>query len=194
MFIAFVAGAVLVWFGQALGLSCLMNRRGFHPLPWFVMPLLMGPMAWPLALFEALSGPPRQELVRRGSRGPGALNVFVLLDRDELPEQFGARVARLMPDCHRLVLGRVIKAGGPRDISRDAESFLRRIGRNMWAGDAEIRILFGDMRRAVQTIDEEGVFGVVLRGDQLDGLPDSDGETQKVRCLRDVTAPGLILR
>lgn len=188
MFIALVAGAVLVWFGQALGLSRLMNRRGFHPLPWFVVPLLMGPMVWPLALLEALSGQPRQELVRHGSRGPGPLNVFVVLDRDELPEQFGAQVTRLMPRCDRLVLGRVIKAGGPTDIRRDAESFLRRIGSNMWTRDAELRILFGDMRRAVQTIDEEGDFGVILRGDQPDELSHPDGETQKLRCLRDVTA------
>jgi hypothetical protein len=188
LFIALIAGAVLVWFGQALGLSRLMNRRGFHPLPWFVVPLLMGPAVWPLALVEALSGPPRQKLVRRGSRGPGALNVFVVLDRDELPEQFNTQVARLIPNCHRLVLGRVIKAGGPREIRREAESFLHRIARNMWTRDAELRILFGDMRRAVQTIDAEGVFGVVLRCDRPDELSDGDGEIQKVRCLRDVTA------
>lgn len=184
MAIALIAGAVILWLGQAFGLSRLMNRRGFHPLPWFVVPLLIGPAVWPLALREALSGPPRPELVRRGRRGPGSLNLFVLLERDELPEQVSAQVARLMPHCRRLVLGRVIKAGGPTVIRRDAESFLRRIARNLGAKEAELEILFGDMPRAAKTIQEEGVFNLVLHGDRPDELFVGD----RVRCLRDVTA------
>lgn len=184
MSIALIAGAVILWFGQAFGLSRLMDRHGFHPLPWFVVPLLIGPAVWPLALLEVLSGPPRPELVRWGRRGPGSLNVFVLLERDELPEQISVEVARLMPHCRRLVLGRVIKAGGPTVIRRDAESFLRRIARNWGAKEAELEILFGDMPRAVQTILDESVFDVVLRGDRPDELFVGD----RVSCLRDVTA------
>jgi hypothetical protein len=65
--VGLVAAAAVLWVLQAVGLSRLMSRRGFHPLPWFAVSLLMGPAMWPLAVVELISGPPRPELLRRGA-------------------------------------------------------------------------------------------------------------------------------
>jgi hypothetical protein len=189
MVIGLIVCGVALWFGQAFGLSRLMNRHGFHPLPWFAVPLLIGPACWPLALLEAFSGPPGPEVVRGGRRGTGPLQVFelfVVLERDELPAQIGAQVARLMPYCHRLVFARVIKAGGPAAIKTDAEAFLHGIARHVGSEDVELQIMCGHLRRAVETIHEESVFNLVVRSDQPDELFDADGEMQRMTCLRDV--------
>jgi hypothetical protein len=95
--VGLVAAAAVLWVLQAVGLSQLMSRRGFHPLPWFAVSLLMGPAMWPLAVVELISGPPRPELLRRGSRGRGALDIFVALASNELPEETAVQIRRLMP-------------------------------------------------------------------------------------------------
>lgn len=183
-----IACAPIVWLGQGFGLSRIMNRRGFHPLPWFAVGFLLGPVVWPLALLEAISGRPLPDLVRRGRPGRGAIDVFVVLDRDELPDPLASEMARLRPYCRRIVLGRVIKAGGPVLDTRYAESFLRRIAHRMKTDEAELQILYGDMGQAVEAIHREGGFAIILRGDRPEELFDGGGEMQKVRCLRDVTA------
>jgi hypothetical protein len=83
--VALVIGLAVVWFGQAILLSRVMNRRGFHPLPWFMVPLLIGPAVWPLAFIEARSGPPAPVTLRSGKLGHGALDIFVLFEDDHVP-------------------------------------------------------------------------------------------------------------
>jgi hypothetical protein len=51
--VALVVALAVAWFGQAIWLSLVMNGRGFSPLPWFIVPLVIGPAVWPLALIEA---------------------------------------------------------------------------------------------------------------------------------------------
>lgn len=197
MSIVLIIGASTLWVGQAIGLSRLMNRRGFHPLPWFVVPFLIGPPSWLVALLRSLSGPPLPEVVRRGSRGTGSLDVFevfVLLERDELPAQISAQLTRLMPYCHRLVLARVIRADGHADIKKDAEAFLHQIARDMGSKEAELQILFGNIRRTVQEIHGESNFGLILRSDQPDELFDHEGEMQRMTCLPDGTTAWLFPR
>jgi hypothetical protein len=191
MFVVLVVGASILWVVQAIGFSRLMNRRGFHPLPWFVVPLLLGPASWLLALLGSLSGPPLPEVVRRGSRGTGSLDVFevyVLLERDELPAQISEQLTRLMPYCHRLVLARVIRAGGHAEIKKGAEAFLHRIARGMDSNDAELQILCGNLRRTVQEIHEESDSSLILRSDRPDELFDNEGEMQRMTSLSDGTA------
>lgn len=197
MSIVLIIGASTLWVGQAIGLSRLMNRRGFHPLPWFVVPFLMGPPSWLVALLRSLSGPPLPEVVRRGSRGTGSLGVFevfVLLERDELPAQISAQLTRLMPYCHRLVLARVIRADGHADIKKDAEAFLHQIARDMGLKEAELQILFGNIRRTVQKIHGESNLGLILRSDQPDELFDHEGEMQRLTCFPDGTTAWLFPR
>ena len=197
MSIVLIVGASALWVGQAIGLSRLMDRRGFHPLPWFVVPLLTGPPSWLVALLRSLSGPPLPEVVRQGSPGAGSLDVFdvfVLLERDELPAQVNAQLTRLLPYCHRLVLGRVIRADGHADIKKNAEAFLHQIAREMDSKDAELQILFGNMRRTVQEIHAESDFGLIFRSDQPDELFDNEGVMQKMTCLPDGTTAWLFPR
>lgn len=191
MSIVLIVGVSTLWVGLAIGLSRLMNRRGFHPLPWFFMPLLIGPASWPVALRTSQSGPPLPEVVRGGSRGTGSLDVFevfVLLERDELPAQISAQLTRLMPYCHRLVLARVIRAGGHAEIKKGAEAFLHRIARGMDSNDAELQILYGTLRRTVQELHEESDFSLILRSDRPDELFDNEGEMQRMTSLSDGTA------
>src|ERR671919_397191 len=101
-----------------------------------MVPLLLGPAVWPLALIEALSGPPAPELLRRGERGTGALDVIVLFEADHVPEGVKVELQRLAPRCRRLALARVIKAGGPSVIQADAERFLKGITSPLQARDA----------------------------------------------------------
>jgi hypothetical protein len=86
------------------------ERTRLPPLPWIMVSLLIGPVVWPLALIEALSGLPAPEMFRRGKRGSGALDIFVLFEDDHVPDWIEAELQRLMPSCRRL-LARVIKAG-----------------------------------------------------------------------------------
>jgi len=195
--IVLIIGATALWVGQAIGLSRLMDRRGFHPLPWVVVPLLIGPAGWLVALLRYLSGPPLPEIVRRGNPGTGSLDVFdvfVLLERDEVPVQISAQLTRLMPYCHRLVLARVIRTDGHTDIKRDAEAFLHQIARDMGSNDAELQILFGNTRRAVREIHGKSVFSLILRSDKPDELFDNEGEMQRMACLYDGTAAWLFPR
>ena len=167
-----VVGAAVLWLGQALGLSLLMSRLGFHPLPWFVVPLLIGPAVWPLALIEAVSGPPAPQVLHRGKSGSGRLDIFVLLGSDHVPERIRTELTKLMSRRRRLVIVRVIKAGGPGAIATDAERFLRGILSSFDMRDAELQLRFGDIRRAATAIEEQGHF--VLRDDRLDEMFDPD--------------------
>lgn len=185
---ALVLGIPALWLGQAFGLSRVMSRRGFHPLPWLAIGLLLGPAVWPLALLEATSGPPPPRLVRLGRPRPDGLDVLALYEGDELPEALGQELERLSPLCHRLVLGRVIQAGAPGYIEREAEASLERIASRLGAERAELTILYGDMRQAVESIREEGSFAVVLRSDHAGEVYDSDDKPHRARCLRDVRA------
>jgi hypothetical protein len=189
MVIGLIVCGVAVWGALAFGLSRLVNLRGFHPLPWFLVPLPIGPACWPSALLRALAGRPGPEVVREGSRGTGNLqvfDVFVVLERDEIPVPVVAQATRLMPYCHRLVFARVIKRGGPTVITKAAQAFLQRIARRMGSNDAELQIMFGDMQRAVRTIHRESVFNLVLRSDQPDELFDGDGGLQRMLSPSDV--------
>ena len=120
--------------------------------------------------------------------------VFVLLERDELPAQISAQLATLMPYCHRLVLARVIRADGHAHIKKDAEAFLHQIARDMSSKDAELQILFGSIRRAAQEIHGKSDFNLILRSDQPDELFDNQGEMQKMTCLPDGTTAWLFPR
>ena len=180
-----IAGAASLWLGQAFALSRLMNRRGFHPLPWFMVPLLLGPAVWPLALFEVLSGPPASELLRRGKRRPGALDVVVFFESNHVPPKIEAQLSRLMPFCRRLVLARVIKAGGPTPIAVDAERFLKSIASPPETTDAELRLHFGDFARVVAEVEAQGDIDVLLRSDGSTETFHSD-ENQEARSINDV--------
>lgn len=124
MSVVLVVALIVVWFGQATWLSHVMDGRGFHRLPWFAVLILLGPAMWPLAVVELISGPPGPVGLRRGNPRDGRLDVFVALDRNDVPKATATQLRRLAPNCRRVVLGRVIKAGGPTYIRADAERFL----------------------------------------------------------------------
>jgi hypothetical protein len=186
--VVLVVGVAVAWFGQAIWLSRVMNGRGFHPLPWFMILLLVGPAVWPLALIEALSGPPAPEMLRRGKRGPGALDIFVLFEDDHIPDRIEAELQRLMSRCRRLVLARVIKAGGPAAIEADAARFLKGIVSPPGARDAELQLHFGDARRVITGIEARGDVDVLLRSSQASRQFYSDGGNQEERRTHDVPA------
>jgi hypothetical protein len=184
----FIAAAVLAWVGQALGLSRLMERRGFHRLPWLIVLLLLGPVMWPLALLVILRGPPGPLVVRRGARGSGTLDVWVVLESDRVPEPLKRQIESLKRYFRTLVIARVVKAGGPRAIETDAESFLHRIAATLGEHKAGLVVLFGDMDEVVQTIRQESALRVVLRSDQPDELFDRAGDMRRVGWLGDDAA------
>jgi hypothetical protein len=182
-----VVGAGVLWLGQALGLSRVMSRRGFHPLPWFMVPLLLGPAVCPLALIEALTGPPPPELLRPGKRGSGALDVFVLFDADHVPDRIKAELQRLTPRCRHLVLARVIKRGPHGDRSRCC-AFLKGITTPPESRDAELQLLFGDITRVANEIEARGDIDVLLSSAHARNQFHSDGDNQKGRWIHDVPA------
>jgi hypothetical protein len=175
-----IAAAVLAWVGQAIALSRLMERRGFHPVPWLIVLLLLGPVMWPLALLVILRGPPEPLVVRRGARGSGPLDVWVILESDRVSEPLKNQIANLPPYSRRLVLARVVKAGGPKAIETDAESFLNRMAATVDENEPELVVLFGDLEEVVQTIREESAPSVVLRSDQSDDVFDRAGDMRRV--------------
>jgi hypothetical protein len=183
-----IAAAVLAWVGQAFALSRLMERRGFHALPWLIVLLFLGPAMWPLALLDLLRGPPGPLVVRRGARGSGTHNVWVILEGDRLSEPLKKHIANLKPYSRSLVMARVVKAGGPRAIETDAVSFLHRIAATLGEHEAELVVLFGNMEEAVKTIHQESELNVVLRSDQPDELWSRADDLPKVRCLGDDAA------
>jgi hypothetical protein len=183
-----IAAAVLAWVGQAIALSRLMERRGFRPLPWLIVLLLLGPVVWPLALLVILRGPPGPLVVRRGARGSGTLDVWVILESDRVSEPLKNLIESLKPYSRSLVLARVVKAGGPRAIETDAERFLHRIAATLGEHKAELIVLFGDMDELVQTIRQESALRVLLRSDQPDELFDRAGDMRRVGWLGDDAA------
>jgi hypothetical protein len=186
--VALVIGLAVVWFGQAILLSRVMNRRGFHPLPWFMVPLLIGPAVWPLAFIEARSGPPAPVTLRSGKLGHGALDIFVLFEDDHVPDRIDAEVQRLMSRCRHLVLARVVKAGGPTAIQSDAARFLKGISTPPGTRDAELQLHFGVARQVITEIEARGDVDVLLRSSQASRQFYSDGGNQEERRTHDVPA------
>lgn len=178
-----VVCALSAWIGHAVALSRVMARRGFHPLPWTVVTLFLGPVTWPLAFAEAAAGLPHAEIVRRGRVRPG-LHVLVLLDRDELPDALERQVRRLLPDCGRLVLARVIRTGGPLSTKAEAVRCLERVASLLGAEVVERRILYGTVDLVADAAHEEGEFAFVFRSDEPRELYDGGGQVQTIRRLR----------
>lgn len=188
MAIALIIGLAVVWLGQATLLSWVMSRRGFHPLPWFAVSMLLGAAMWPLALVEALSGPPSPMTLRRGKLGDGALDVFVLFEDDHVPDRIDQELQRLISRCRRLVLARVIKAGGPTFIGAEAERFLKSIVSPLRVRDAELQLHFGDARRVLDQIEARGDVDIVLCSGRTRTQLDSEGDNHGERWIHDVPA------
>lgn len=186
--VALVVASATLWVAQALGLSRLMSSRGFDPLPWLAMSLLLGPAMWPLAVIDLVSGSPEPVLLKRGERGEGTLDAFVAFDGDELHQSIALQIQRLQPHCSRLVLARVVKAGGPAFIAPDAERFLRDSASRLGAQEAELQLHHGVFADVVRAIRDRGDFDVVLRSDEPPELFEGNGSRPEMRCLRDGTA------
>lgn len=186
--VALVMAAATVWIAQAIGLSRLMSKRGFHPLPWFAVSMLLGPAMWPLALIEAITGPPGPELIRRGTRGTGSLDVLVAFPTNELPDDLERQIARLPKERDRLTLARIIKAGGPMDIEKDAARFLSSTASRLRLRDAELMVFQGTPEQVLADLHARGDFDLVLCSDRPGELFDGNGSIQEVRCLRDAAA------
>lgn len=183
-----VTAAAGLWIAQAFGLSRLMRSHGFDPLPWFGVSLLLGPAMWPLALIDLISGPPGSELLRRGQRGGGAVDVFVAFERDELPQATADQIKRLLPRSDRLVLARVIRAGGPSFIPTEAQQFLGDAASRLGARKAELRLFYGVFADVVRDMRDDGDFDVVLRSDVPNEPFEGNGSHHEMRCLHDATA------
>lgn len=185
VWIAFVP---FLWLGEALLVRQVMSRRGFHPVPWLAVGLLLGPAVWPFAVIEIVSGLPTPKVIRRGRDRSTGMDVVVLFERNALPGPLARQAERLLPHRRRLVLARVVKAGGPVAIEREAAEFLDRVAGELRADDAELQILYGEIEDAVKAIRRRREFAIVLRADHPDELYDGDGTRQTVRCLRDASA------
>lgn len=185
--VGLVLAAAMLWLAQAVGVARLMSRAGFHPVPWFAVTALLGPAMWPLAIVDVVSGPPRPVVLRRGRRGPGTLDVFVAVT-DEFPQQIGMQVRSVLPYARRMVIASVIKAGGPTYVTADAETFLTGTASRFGLKDAELQIHYGDLDRVIARIQQQGNFGLLIRGDRPGESFDGDGSHQEMRCLRDVQA------
>ena len=187
MVVLLFAALAAVWMGLAVAVAAVMERRGFHPLPWFVVALLLGPAVWPLAVVEALSGGQGRRLLRAGLAGDGEVDVFVLLEKDEVPPTLSASLAEVAPRRRRFVLARVMKAGGPSVFESRAHAFLDRFAAEIGAGDARLELAFGDMASVATRAENDG-FDVILRsdhvGDPLIRARPGPGST----CLRDERA------
>lgn len=186
--VVIVGFLVVTWVAHATGLSWLMNRRGFHPLPWAAVSFLLGPAVWPLAAIDLASGPPGPVLLKRGAAGHGSFAVFAAFDRDELTEEVSRRLQALNPRCDRLILARVIKAGGPTFIRSDAERFLHGAAYRLGAQKSELQLHHGVFDRVISEIESHGKFSIVVRSDQPTEPFDGNGSRHEMRCDRDVAA------
>ncbi len=183
-----VSSVVGAWVLQAIGVSRAMRRRGFDALPWFVTSLVLGPAAWPFAMAEARGGPPRPVILRWGTPDRGAIDVFIALDGDEVPPETVAQLRRVLQYSRRVVLARVVRAGGPAHVVKDAERFLIDAAAGLRLDGAELQLLYGDLDAVVAEAQRRHEFGIILRSDQPAELFDGDGPRQEVRCMRDVSA------
>lgn len=187
MTVTLASGLLLAWSLQAVVVSRAMERHGFDGLPWLVTSLLLGPGAWPLALAEVLRRVPGPEILRSGTPAPGVIDVFVVLEDDALPQETVAQLRRVLPYSRRIVLARVVRAGGPARVARNAASFLAGAATALCLDGAELQLLYGTLDAVVSESQRRGEFGIILRSDQPSELFDGDGSRQEVRCLRDVS-------
>ena len=188
MTVALVVSSVLVaWVLQAIGVARAMGRRGFDALSWFVTSLLLGPASWVLAVGEARGGANRRVIVRSGAPGRGAIDVLVALEADEIPPETVAQLRRVLQYTRRVVLARIVKAGGPAHVVKDAERFLIDAAARLSLHGGELQLLYGDLDEVVVETQRRHEFGIILRSDQPSDLFDGDGPRQEVRCERDVS-------
>lgn len=186
--VGLVAATAGLWVAHALGLARLMGSRGFDSMPWLAVSLLLGPAIWPLAVVELVSGPPGPVVLRPGHRAGGVLDVFVAFDRDELAEPVAEQIQRVLPRCGRLVLARVVKAGGPAFVPAEAERFLSDCASRLGEPGAELHLHHGVFTDVVREIRDQGNFDLVLRSDETSELFDGNSPRKEMRCLHDVRA------
>lgn len=183
-----LSSVLIAWVLQAVGVSRAMRRRGFDVLPWFVTCLLLGPAAWPLAFAEVRTGLPGPVIVRWGTPSRGVIDVFVVLEADEVPPETDAQLRRVLQHSRRVVLARVVMAGGSAHVAKHAERFLIDAAARLRLDGAELQLLYGELDAVVAQTQARHEFGIILRSDQPAELFDGDGPRQEVRCIRDVSA------
>ena len=187
MTVVMVFGAAVAGAGQAIAVSRAMRRRGFDGLPWLVTSLVLGPAAWPLALSEVRRGAPGPEVLRWGTPGRGVIDVLVVLELDAVPRETVTQLWRVLPYTRRVVLARVVRAGGPGYVAKEARRFLADAASRLRLDGAELQLLHGDLATVVGATQRRREFGIILRSDQPSELFDGDGSRQEVRCERDVS-------
>ena len=76
-----IAAVVVGWLCLPWALSWLMGRRGYERPSWWILAMLMGPAAVPLALSELLVSKDRRPVVlERGHLRGGGLSVLVQVE------------------------------------------------------------------------------------------------------------------
>jgi nucleotide-binding universal stress UspA family protein len=121
------------WVGVGLLLALVMGRHGHDPFAWWLLGILLGPLALPLAVSAERRRGERAWLVRAGRPGRGPVDVLVGLDGSgEATAALAAVLDLLGPRLGRLTLATVIHLDASVDHDRAlarARAELERQGR-----------------------------------------------------------------
>jgi hypothetical protein len=164
-----IAALVVVWLCSAVALSGFMARRGYDRASWWIVSMLIGPAAVPLALFELVAPTGRQPVVlQTGEVWDGDLDVVVHIDATPQSRDAARASAELLgPWLHRLTLVKVLPRSGGRLAERLATEELRHLG----ATDAPVAglvLVFGPPESALpEYATTEGcTVAVLASGDE----------------------------
>lgn len=121
-----LALVIVGWVFEALVVGWLMGRRGFDPYMWTIVAIVLGPVALPLAAWNALR-PPKSlpAVLNRGGDGQGSIDLLVGFDGSSDSRAAGdAAVALLEGRVGRLTLARVVPFDATGEVERRVEAEL----------------------------------------------------------------------
>lgn len=156
--------AGVAWIGCGPFLARFMSKRGYDAFSWLSVGALLGPAALALALMERLSWTqPLPEIVVRGDRNGGSIDVLVLMDdgADVVPVA-GPLLEWFQTCLGRLTIARVLPEAGPLEERVLASRALTQTIERVAPRSAEGMLLFGARRAAVGSAVRDAGFHVVI--------------------------------
>jgi nucleotide-binding universal stress UspA family protein len=191
--------AVLVigvtWLTIGIALSVLMGRRGFDAYGWFVLGLILGPLALVMAVYavrhDTEAAP---EVLAQAPRLEGPVDVLVGFDGsdesraalDSASNLFGSRVGRLTVAC-------AVPHSCGWDIERQGRASLRAAAAQVAPRDVGLELIHGRPDEALTELARKAGYDVLVVGTRGAGLSKQVLGSVAVELARHATLPVLLV-